>query len=242
MLILSLAAMPSLGGGQLCAAEGQKTCCSDEDIVAFQNQHILEHAFPKMEAVWFGQGDKPRNVSVCWENLTAASAADRGIVQRALNETWEAHSKVTFTGWAECVPNNLGIRIGMEDAASRPSHTDLLGNELDGIKNGMMLNFSFKNWNQPCSENGVKFHEMCIRSIAIHEFGHALGFAHEHNRDDTPSPCKFEYAPSGENGDNTTLTPWDPNSVMNYCFNMYRADFMLSKYDIIALQELYGAR
>jgi hypothetical protein len=103
----------------------------------------------------------------------------------------------------------------------------------------MSLDFTFRNWSETCSQQGDEFRRVCIRAIAVHEFGHALGFAHEQNRDDTPNWCRSKAAPQGSSGD-VIVTPWDPKSVMNYCYNIYRGDVQLSPLDVYALQRYYG--
>jgi hypothetical protein len=47
-------------------------------------------------------------------------------------------------------------------------------------------------------------------------------------------------APQGTSGDNTMLTPYDPNSVMNYCNKKYNNDGELSDLDKQAVEQLYG--
>jgi hypothetical protein len=153
--------------------------------------------------------------------------------------TWQNSSSVLFEGWKRCAPNNRGIRIVVEDVGPRQGpHTKGLGSQIDSLENGMSLNFSFKNWSTSCAE-GEESRQICIRAIAVHEFGHALGFAHEQNRDDTPDWCKLKQKPQGSDGD-VIVTPWDPTSVMNYCYNIYKDNLELSKFDIYALQLYYG--
>lgn len=189
--------------------------------------NLSSRSFPLDTVIWTNT-----TIPVCWESLST-DANLRNEVQNAVTTTWEANSQVDFPGWGQCPTGTFtGIRIGVNDVGP---YTERLGNELRGRVSGMILNFTFVSWDPNCITNhGLT---SCVRWTAVHEFGHALGFAHEQNRHDTPTTCTLE--PQGTMG-NIIFTDWDNNSVMNYCNPNWNGNGNLSNIDILTVQTYYG--
>jgi hypothetical protein len=199
-------------------------CADDAASGAEHTGAEAEALYPLTSNVWHQSA-----IPVCWENGSAGTATQQGWVQSAVQGSWSSVAGVTFTGWGNCTPTSNGVRIRIDDSGP---HTMGLGNMLDGMVGGMYLNFTFQSWSPAC-QSQLQF---CIQAIAVHEFGHALGFAHEQNRPDTP-PCAD--APQGMNGD-MTVGPWDLNSVMDYCSPSWNNNGQLSAGDKQGVQQFYG--
>jgi hypothetical protein len=188
--------------------------------------------------VWNWAAPGQRVVFVCWEAATESFVKEKELVRAAIAASWQAASALRFHGWATCHDSNLGIRIRIADEAP---HTKGIGRELNGLKDGMVLNFAFKQWTSSrCGEPQTQ-RELCIRAFAVHEFGRALGFVREDAKPDAPAECRamaggFSSGPTG-----VLAGPYDPHSVMNTCNPVFLNNGVLSDQDKRAVGLFYGA-
>lgn len=183
-------------------------------------------------------------VPVCW--LTTGYDREKEIVREAVYHTWEEFANITFTGWGKC-PNPVGektpsggtilkyldknVRItispqGKENAGAGGSAR--IGMAALDNSPGMWMQFN------PDGSADVGR----IQYIAVHEFGHVLGFVHEQ---DSPNHNRAHCA-GGSEANATSLTDYDPDSVMNYCNQFRNMKGFLTDKDIQGLRQVYGTR
>lgn len=175
---------------------------------------------------------------VCW-TTNPANAADvhfRQVVQNAVTGTWQASSPMRFTGWGVCSQGEH-IRIQVGDRWPQ----SMIGTDaLTTSGPSMWLSFTYATAELRaafgnCLTSAAAL-DACSSAIAVHEFGHALGFIHEQARSDTPNWCTKEpNAPSG-----IALGGWDAQSVMNYCNDVWNNAGRLSAGDVAGLTQTYG--
>jgi len=230
---------------------------------------ILGVASGVQAGVYWNAGIQPSSVSLCFVGDALTSRPDR--VQQILDyiEEFEWAANIRFDYWGTC-PSSVAqpdgtdffdgnIRVvipgvSVNGTGPVPGNGCPMFLDENGTYNG--ANDGWGSWSNPPSD--LPIHRSCQYNLklgddpwdpvrppylnhTLHEFGHALGLAHEHERADVNAGC----TENGYGGGATSyLTPYDTESVMHYKFDSCGiagnyGDTGLSSYDRLSFHILY---
>lgn len=185
--------------------------------------------------LWTANGNE---VPVCWE--TEGYDREKEIVRSAVIGTWEYFAQIRFTDWGVCPSSGSARHVRMRISPQGHDNSGAGGSAFIGMDalsaasdNRPGVHFTF---NPDGSANRGR-----VEYVGVHELGHVLGFIHEQ---DTPGNIEgaAHCDTPGVDPHATPYTPYDRDSIMNYCNREGNMKGNLTDIDIAGVQAAYGVR
>jgi len=231
---------------------------SPQDIEQLKNDYIIKAGNSKNRlAGWQVLAPKDLKCDMVRRNIKKFGFCfnDENAAQGINSKEYQGWVREVVQQWAKCG----GIQIVEEPKCRRGpdfvtvnvgSYGAVLQHDMDPATckiNGFDIYMSFFTFgeNSQYYNKTEKLRKSEIQMYALHEFGHFLGFDHEHNRNDRTGKCDFPIdAPeTGPNKiwDNYQITKeYDLESIMNYCRPNVHFKPWLSEKDKQGIRAIYG--
>lgn len=184
-------------------------------------------------------------IDACFLSDSDDLPTHREWIRTDIRKTWEYVTPLTVNWITPCPATGWLVRIGLasrpadgEEAGWAPGYGAGLG--LSGAQRDERAHATANQGSPQIEKPSIKLYlredlaatdRERVAYLAIHEFGHVLGYAHEQDHPD--STCT-----KGQTSPQTEVTDYDSSSIMNYCTS--NSGGYISHLDVVGAQALYG--
>jgi hypothetical protein len=205
-----------------------------------------EAPLASVPGVTFWPRPSPR-IPVCFMNPDWEFPTEKRQIKEAVENTWMRVANVRIVGWETCPFNSsqkfVTVHVTSNDAGSGGSAVSgmsALRTREQSVTTRPSVHIAFSN--DPARHTLGR-----LEYLAVHEFGHILGFAHEQDRSDNPISGSDTGTPDycrnrGPTNVTTYHSGYDRDSIMNYCNKYWNTRGYLSPADVLGVQRVYGRK